>query len=340
MSSRVRLGKSEIIADKNGFGALPIQRISVEEAGKLLRKAYESGINFFDTARAYTDSEYKIGEALADVRHEIIIASKSAAATGEAMKADLETSLRELKTDYIDLYQLHNVMYCPKPGGEDGLYDALLEAKASGKIRHIGITTHRVNVAREIIESGLYETLQYPLSYLSDEKDLELVKLCEEADMGFIAMKAMAGGLLTNGRAAYAYMDQLSNVLPIWGVQREAELDEFLGCAVNTPKMEDPETAAVIEKDRQELTGEFCRGCGYCLPCPAGIEINNCARMMLMVRRAPSAPWLSEESQAKMERITECVECGQCQSRCPYGLDAPALMRKNLEEYRRHLQTL
>ena len=165
-----------------------------------------------------------------------------------------------------------------------------------GMVRHIGITNHRLNVAKEAIESGLYETLQFPFCYLAAEKDLELVEACKKADMGFIAMKALSGGLITNSAAAYAYLAQFDNVLPIWGVQRESELDEFLSYIENPPVMTE-EIRAVIDKDREELLGEFCRGCGYCMPCPVGIEINNSARMSLMLRRAPSEAWLTEEWQ-------------------------------------------
>lgn len=339
-TSKVRLGRTEILADKNGFGALPIQRISVEDAGKILRKAYEHGVNFFDTARFYTDSEHKIGVALSDVRDKIYIATKSMALTGEKLKEELEYSLGQLQTDYIDVYQLHNTPFCPKPGGEDGLYDALLQAKADGKIRHIGITNHRLAVAEEAIASGLYETLQFPLNYLSSEKEERLVKLCEEADMGFIAMKGMSGGILQDGRAAYAYMAQFDNVLPIWGVQRESELDEFLDCAQNVPSMEDEAIKAVIEKDRAEFKGDFCRGCGYCMPCPAGIQINNCARMVAMITRSPIEPWITPEKQAEMEKINQCLDCGQCTKRCPYNLDTPRLLRENLEGYREILAKL
>ena len=334
MSGKVRLGKTEMMADRNGFGALPIQRISEEEACRLLRKAFEGGVNFFDTARYYTDSERKIGMALGNVRDQIYIASKTMALTGENLERDLEMSLTELGTDYIDLYQLHNTPFCPKPGGEDGLYDALLRAKENGKIRHIGITNHRLAVAEEAIESGLYETLQFPFSYLCGDQELRLIRQCEKADMGFIAMKGMAGGLLQNGRAAYAYLAQFPSVLPIWGVQREEELDQFLCCSKNPPSLEEKEIQAVIAKDRKELLGDFCRGCGYCMPCPAGILINDCARLSLMIRRAPSAPWLSEEMQVEMAKIDDCLECGQCRSRCPYGLDTPTLLKKNLQDYR------
>lgn len=332
----VRLGKTGIITDKNGFGALPIQRISVEEAVKLVKKAYNAGFTFFDTARAYTDSEIKLGEAFDGIRDKVFIASKTQAQNGEDLKKDLDTTLKNLRCEYLDLYQFHNPAFCPKPGDGTGLYEAAEEAKKAGKIRHIGITNHRLAVAKEAIESGLYETLQFPFSYLSGEQEIELVNMCKEADMGFIAMKALAGGLINNSAAAYAFLDRFDNVLPIWGVQRESELDEFISYIGNPPVMTD-ELSAVIEKDRQELSGEFCRGCGYCMPCPVGIEINNCARMSLMIRRAPSEAQLTPEMQAKMKKIEDCLHCGQCKGKCPYGLDTPTLLEKNYEDYKRIL---
>lgn len=330
--AQVRLGSTEIVVNKNGFGALPIQRVSDEEAVYLLKKAYEGGIRFFDTARGYSDSEHKLGLAFEGIRESLFIATKSMASTGEGMKKDLEKSLSDLRTDYIDIYQFHNPSFCPKPGDGSGLYEAALEAKAEGKIRHIGITNHRLSVAREAIESGLYETLQFPFCYLATEKDEALVEGCRKADMGFIAMKALSGGLITNSEAAYAHAAQFENVLPIWGVQREKELDEFLSY-IDEPPMMTEEIKSLIEKDRQELAGNFCRGCGYCMPCPAGIEINNCARMALLLRRSPSQNQLTKEVQDKMMKIKDCLHCGQCKSKCPYGLDTPTLLAKNLEDY-------
>lgn len=332
----VKLGKTGIVVNKNGFGALPIQRISEGEAVKLLRKAYNNGITFFDTARWYTDSEHKVGLAFAGMRDKIFIATKTGSQNAEGFWKDLETSLNNLQTDYIDLYQFHNPAFCPKPGDESGLYDAALEAKAQGKIRHIGITNHRLAVAHEAIDSGLYETLQFPFCYLATEKDIELVDKCKKADMGFIAMKALSGGLINNSAAAYAFLAQYDNVLPIWGVQRESELDEFLSYIQSPPAMTE-ELAEVIRHDREELLGDFCRGCGYCMPCPVGIEINNCARMSLLLRRSPSASHLSPEGQEKMMKIENCLHCNQCKSKCPYGLDTPSLLQKNLEDYKKVL---
>lgn len=328
----VTLGQTGLVVNKNGFGALPVQRVGKQDAVRLLRRAFENGINYFDTARGYSDSEEKLGAALSGVRGQIVISTKTAAQTPAAFWADLETSLKLLQTDYIDLYQLHNPAFCPMPGDGSGLYEALLEAKAQGKLRHIGITNHRLSVAREAIDSGLYETLQFPFSYLAGENELALVEKCAAANMGFIAMKGLAGGLIANAAAAYAFLAQFPHVEPIWGIQREKELDDFLAFQTEPPALT-PERAALIERDRAELSGAFCRGCGYCMPCPEEISIRDCARMSLMLRRAPSQTWLTEHWQAEMKKIEHCRHCGACSSKCPYGLDTPALLRKNYDDY-------
>lgn len=332
----IRLGRTNLIVSKNGFGALPVQRVGMDDACHLLRKAYENGINYFDTARAYSDSEEKLGNALSDVRDKIIISTKTGASTVEEFWNHLHQSLSLLKTDYIDIYQFHNPAFCPKPGDGTGLYEAMLEAKEKGMIRFIGFTNHRLPVAEEAVRSGLYDTLQFPFSYLASEKEEALVRLCEEFDVGFICMKALAGGLITRSDVAYAYLAKFP-VAPIWGIQKEHELDEFLSYNENPPVLT-KDRLEYIAKERLELIGEFCRGCGYCMPCPADIEINNCARMSLLLRRAPSAGFLTEHWQNNMKKIENCLECGQCASKCPYGLDTPSLLKKNYEDYKTFLK--
>lgn len=328
----VTLGSTGIQVEKQSFGALPIQRVSEAEAVYLLRKAYAHGVNFYDTARFYTNSEERVGKAFAGMRDKVYIATKTGCATPKEFWEQLHTSLSNLQTDYIDIYQFHNPSFCPKPGDGSGLYEAMLEAKEKGMIRHIGITNHRLNVAIEAAQSGLYETVQFPFSYLATEQEIQLVKLCKEKNVGFIAMKALSGGLITNSAAAAVFMEQYDNVVPIWGIQRESELDEFLAYIENPPVMTE-ELQAVIDKDRRELLGDFCRGCGYCMPCPAGIEIHNMARMSLLIRRAPVAAQLTAETQAKMMKIKDCIHCNKCMQHCPYGLNTPALLQKNLADY-------
>ncbi|MBO5517106.1 MAG: aldo/keto reductase [Firmicutes bacterium] len=328
----ITLGKTGITVPQNAFGALPIQRVTLGTAVHLLRSAYDGGMRFFDTARAYTDSEEKIGTAFEGMRDKVYIASKTKARNAAEFWEDLETSLKTLKTDHLDLYQLHFVPQCYKPGDGTGLYEALVEAKKQGKVLHIGITAHKIGVAEEIVASGLYETLQFPFSYLASDRDIALVKSCRDAGMGFIAMKGLSGGLLTNSKACMAFMSQFE-ALPIWGVQRESELKEWLRFFDEDVEITD-ELRAVIEADRKELMGDFCRGCGYCMPCTVGIQINQCARISQMVRRAPSASWLNDYWQKEMAKIDECVECGLCKTRCPYVLDTPKLLKKNLADYR------
>ena len=326
---KMRLGKTNLKVNKNGFGALPIQRCSMDESVEILKRAYENGIDFYDTAHFYTDSEEKIGRALSDVRENIYLASKSGAESVEEFWSDLETSLKSMKTDYLDLYQFHNISFCPKK--DDDLYKAMLEVKDTGMIRHIGITTHKITFAHEALDSGLYETLQYPFSYLSGTEEIQLVEKCKKLDVGFIAMKAMGGGLLKNSKASYAYLNQFDNVLPIWGIQKLSELDEFLSYDETT--VLDDELKAIIENDKKELGENFCRGCGYCMPCPEEINISLCARMSLWIRRFPTEPNMDEKTQEIMKKTTDCVECYECVDKCPYELDIPELLKENYKDY-------
>lgn len=333
---QITLGATNIKANKNGFGALPIQRVGKVEAEAILRKAYDNGVNFYDTARFYTDSEEKLGYALGKYRSSIYIASKTMTVKVEEFWQQLHTTLDNLKTDYLDIYQFHNPGFCPKPEDGTGLYEAMLEAKAKGMIRHIGITNHRLPIAMEAAESGLYETIQFPFSYLATEPELKLVERCRERNIGFIAMKALSGGLITNSAAAYAYLDQFEHVLPIWGIQREKELDEFIGYDKRPPVL-DQRLQEIIDRDREELAKDFCRGCGYCLPCPAGIDIPTCARMSLMIRRAPTAVYLNDTWKGKMKQVDNCIHCDHCKKHCPYGLDTPSLLRENWMDYQNFL---
>ena len=329
----ITLGSTGIVTPQNGFGALPIQRDDAQTAVRLLNQALDSGFTFFDTARDYTDSEEKIGLAFEGKRDRFFLATKTHAMTPEEFREQLALSLKLLKTDYVDIYQFHCASRCYRPDDGTGLYEAMLEAKEKGQIRHIGITAHKINVAEEAAQSGLYETVQYPFSYLASPREIELVKTCEANNVGFIGMKGLAGGLLTNSAACMAFVSQFDNVVPIWGIQRESELNEWCSYFENTPVL-DEAMRAFIEADQKNFGSDFCRSCGYCAPCSVGILINQCARMSQMIRRAPSEGWLSPKWQYEMERIENCIECGKCMSRCPYELNIPRLLRKNLEDYR------
>ncbi|WP_409968866.1 aldo/keto reductase [Bengtsoniella intestinalis] len=214
---KIRLGRTELMVSKTSFGALPIQRISKQAAVDLMRLAFDNGVNYYDTANAYSDSEEKIGEAFHSVRDQIVISTKSMAKTKEGVLEHIEKSLRSMRTDYVDLFQFHNPAILPNPEDPDGAYAGAVEAQKRGYIRHIGITNHRLDVAFKAVESGDFATMQFPFSYLSGQGEVDLIAKCKEADMGFIAMKGLAGGLLTNSRACYVFMQQHPTVVPIWG---------------------------------------------------------------------------------------------------------------------------
>lgn len=326
----IRLGRSGLIISRSGFGALPIQRVNFEEAKKILVKAYENGINFFDTARGYTDSEEKIGYALSEVRKNIIIATKSPAKTADALLKHVETSLKCLKTDYIDILQLHNPKVVPIEGDE--LYDTLLSLKKSGTIRFIGLTNHSLDRALEAARSDLYDTIQFPLSAISSENELKLIDECRKLDLGVIAMKALSGGLIRNVPATFSFLRQYDNLVPIWGIQKEEELDQFLELEKNPPVLDEKMWEAIYT-ERKELAANFCRGCGYCLPCPVNIPISFAARMSLMMTRSPYERFLEDEWKENMNRINDCINCGHCKNHCPYGLDTPKLLKSMLEWY-------
>jgi aryl-alcohol dehydrogenase-like predicted oxidoreductase len=325
-------GRTALSVGRTGFGCIPIQRIPYQESTALLRRAYEHGVTLYDTANGYTTSEDRIGTALYHVRDKVILCTKSGAQTPDKLMENIENSLKMMRTDYIDVFQFHNPSSLPRPEGKDGLYACALKAKAQGKIRHIGITQHSKDLAKEAVLSGLYDTMQYPLSYLSSAEELALIDLCRENNTGLLAMKSMCGGLISNAKAAFAFLRQYENVIPIWGIQERHELDEFL-MYENKPPVLDSVLQKVIEADKKELSGSFCRCCGYCLPCAVGIPINNAARITYLLKRSIKDYWLSPEWQKNMNLIDDCINCGHCSHNCPYGLNVPALLKSQKEEY-------
>lgn len=334
--SDFRLGKSGITVNRLAFGALPLQRMSTPEAVAVLLRAVEGGVTFFDTARLYTDSEAKLGLAFEGMRERVVIASKSMGKNGAEVKEDLAASLAALRTDYLDLYQVHHAKIIPRPGDGTGVYDTMAELKQQGIIRAIGLSAHSLSVALEAAGSGLYDTVQYPFSLLAAPEEVALTRLCREADVGFLAMKALAGGLITDIPAAYAYIHSHDNVLPLWGIQAMEELEQFLALAAAPPAWD----AAMRERadvERAALAGQFCRGCGYCLPCPQGIAIPYVARMKRLLRRSPWQQYSLPEWVEKMATARTCLECGECSARCPYDLDTPALLAENVEDYERFM---
>ena len=328
-----RLGRTNLTITRTAFGALPVQRVPMDDAVRLLRKAYNSGFTFFDTARGYSDSEEKLGRALEGVRHKVVLATKSGAADPETLRAHVALSLKNLRTDYVDILQLHNPALAPTGNAPGPLGEALLEMKKKGMVRFLGLSNHRLPVARDAAASGLFDTVQFPLSYISSPEDLSLIELCREHDVGLIAMKALCGGLVTNIPAAFAFLRQYDNVVPIWGIQRESELDQFVALDANPPVLDD-RMRAEIENDRKELGGSFCRACGYCQPCPVKIQIPMAARMKFLLRRMPYKQFLTDDWRAQMLNIENCTECRECAKKCPYKLDPSTLLKSMLADYK------
>ena len=327
---KIRFGRTGLMVSRTSFGGIPIQRLTFEESTALLRRSYDGGINLIDTSRIYSDSEARIGEALSDVRKDIIICSKTPSLTRDSMFKDIETSLSNLKTDYIDVYQFHLPSAVPEPDSEG--YKAMLELKQQKMIRHIGISCHDRNIAAQAISSGNFETMQYPISLLSTQEELSLIDLCQKNDVGLLAMKALSGGLIRNAAAAFAFLRQYENVVPIWGIQHTWELDELLQYEANPPALT-AELQAEIEQYKKELSGSFCRGCAYCQPCPVEIPIFMAARMSLMLNRASVPMYTTPTWQENMNKIKNCTKCGQCKEKCPYKLDVPELLKTELDKY-------
>ena len=324
-----RLGRTELTVSQTGFGALPIQRIGKEEAKSLLLRALDAGITYFDTARAYTDSEEKIGYAFRSVRDRVVLATKTMSRDKKGIFSDIDASLKSLHVDYIDIYQLHN----PPEIGED-VYEGLLELKEMGKIRHIGITNHSRDRAAAAVESGRFDTLQFPLSFLSSPEDLALIELCREKDVGVLAMKGLAGGLINQAACAFAFLRGYENVVPLWGIERMSDLEEFISLENNPPPL-DASMQKRIDEFKRELSGDYCRSCGYCLPCTAGIRIPTAARIVPLMNRARYQSYLTDEFADEMAKIELCSDCGLCKSRCPYGLNVPELLKKQYEGFKK-----
>ena len=327
------LGKTGLEVSAIGFGGIPVQRISKEEAIKVIERAEELGINFIDTARGYGISETFIGEALEGRREKWIIASKTMARDKEAMKKDIDISLNNLKTDYIDLYQLHNVRTMEdyeKVLSENGAYAALEEAKVAGKVRHIGITSHSLDMLKIAVESGKFESIMYPYNIVETQA-YEVFKRANELNIGVIAMKPMAGGALTDGTIAMKFIlenKSITTAIPGMASIKEVEENSEVGSRFVPLTSEEKEKAL---KDASELGDEFCRRCGYCAPCCKGIDIPSMFVISGYKERYDLASWAEERYGAMKNTAKDCIECGACEKRCPYNLP----IRKMLKEVRK-----
>ena len=334
---RIRLGKSGLMATQVGLGGIPIQRLSEDEAIAVVKGCLDLGLNFIDTSRAYTTSEERIGKAIAGRRDEVIIATKSLARDRATLLADLEVSLRLLGVEAIDLYQLHNVsskedyQHVIGPGGA---LEGALEAQRSGKVKHIGITSHTLDVAKGAVQSGLFETILFPLNFVAREPGEELYPLAMACDVGFIVMKPLAGGMLDNARLAFKYLLQFPDAVCVPGVERVQQMEEIVRIVSEPAALTNAEQQE-MDRVRKELGDRFCRRCQYCQPCPQGISINFLMIAESMWKRMPLSEFLKSYATQVEKAATDCEKCGECEDKCPYGLPIREMLDEAIALYRR-----
>lgn len=330
----VTLGKTGLKISRMGFGGIPIQRIDAQGTKELIHKMTDAGVNYIDTARGYTVSEEYLGYALEGVRDKFVLATKSMARTKEAMTADIEKSLGNLRTEYIDLYQIHNpsMEQLEQVMNEGGALEALKEAQAAGKIRHIGLTAHSVAVFERALELDWVETIMFPYNIVESQGE-ELIACCKEKNIGFIAMKPLAGGAIENASLAIRYIcanDNVTVVIP--GMAEEKELEQNLrACLDESPLSEEEQKE--IAGIREQLGSNFCRRCNYCAPCTAGINIPSVFLFAGYLERYDLGDWARDRYDSLAVKASACVGCGECETRCPYQLPIREMLKKCAQEF-------
>ncbi len=332
---KIRLGKSEMMVSRLGFGGIPIQRDTEEEAVAVVKRCLELGITYLDTANGYTTSEERIGKGVAGKRESVIIATKTGARDRKTMEEHLALSLNRLNTDYIDLYQFHGVgtdEHLDAILAPGGLLDAAKEAKEAGKIRHIGITSHQVDMAKKAVRTGNFETVMFPFNFIAREPAEDLHAVCKELDVGVIAMKPLAGGMLDNIKIAFKYLLQYPDVVPIPGIEKVHEIEE-IAALLNAPVELTEEDKKEMQKLRDELGDQFCRRCDYCQPCTEGIRISSVMTSDTIARRLPPERVFSGPFASALVEAQNCSECGECEERCPYHLPIRELIKKRIAQF-------
>ena len=326
---RIRLGRSSMMVTRIGFGGIPIQRLSEEGAISVVSRCLDLGINFIDTANAYTNSEGRIGKAISGRSEGLILATKSTSRKADGIRAHLEQSLRRLRVDTIDLYQFHGISdFNAYDQVISGLCHVVEEARRMGKVKHIGITSHNMEVAQEAAKSGRFETLMFPFNFITCEPAEQLLPLCRENDVGFIAMKPLAGGMLGNTTLAFKYLLQFPDVVAIPGIEQPHEIDEIVQVIDGPWELTEAEKGE-MQRLREELGTRFCRRCDYCQPCPEGIPLSLVMVTPSFFKRIPPEGIFSGWIGQGMEKAALCTKCGDCEERCPYNLP----IRDMLEEY-------
>jgi hypothetical protein len=332
---KVRLGRTEMMVSRVGFGGIPIQRDSEEESIAVVRRCLELGVNFIDTANAYTTSEGRIGKAISGRREGLILATKTHERTPEGIENHLQQSLKQLGVESIDLYQFHNV-------SDSNALNALLDpkgpfataekAKKDGIIKHIGITSHSMDIAKEAVKTDRFETIMFPFNFITSEPADELLSLAREHDVGFIAMKPLGGGILSNATIAFKYLLQFPDVVPIPGIEKPHEIDEIVQI-LDGPWQMTEEEQAEMQRLREELGTRFCRRCDYCQPCEEEIPISMVMVSDSFAKRFPPERFFTGRIADNLAKAANCTECGDCEERCPYDLPIREILTERVEWY-------
>ena len=334
---KIRLGRTGMMVSRVGFGGIPIQRNTPEQAVEVVTRCLDTGVNFIDTANAYTTSEERIGRAIPGRREGIVLATKSGSRTAEGLEAHLKLSLEQLRVDAIDLYQFHNVSDANAldllldPKGPRTVIEA---AKENGVVKHIGVTSHSMETAKEAVKSDYFETIMFPFNFITSEAADELLPLAREHDVGFIAMKPFAGGALSNASVAIKYLLQFPDVVSIPGIEKPEEIDE-IAAILEGPWQMTAEEEREMQRLRDELGKRFCRRCDYCQPCQEGIAISTVMISDSFAKRFPPERFFTGRIDAVMSKAADCSECGECEERCPYELPIREILAERVAWYQK-----
>ena len=334
---KIRLGKTGLMVSRIGFGGIPIQRLTDDQAVTVVKKCLDLGITYIDTANAYTTSEARIGKAIAGRRKGLIIATKSGARNKEGMEQHLALSLKNLGTDYIDLYQFHgvndskNLQMVLDPNGP---MSVVQKAMKDGVIKHVGITSHSMDAAKEAVKTDRFETIMFPFNFVTSEAADELIPLAREHDVGFIVMKPLSGGMIDNAKIAFKYLFQFPDILTIAGIEKVPEIEEIVKI-LEGPKTITSAELKQMRKLKEELGTRFCHRCDYCQPCQEGILISTVMMYPSLVRRLPPEHLFSGFWEQIMEKASSCTECDECEERCPYHLPIRDLLAEYVKQYQK-----
>ncbi len=330
---KMKLGRTGLMVSRLGFGGIPIQRDTEEDAISVVKRCLDLGITYIDTANGYTTSEERIGKAVAGRRDKVVIATKTGARTREDAEKHLALSLKRLQTDYIDIYQFHgvnNTKHLEAVLEPNGLLAFAEEAKKAGKVRHIGITSHQMDIAKKAIATDKFETIMFPFNVVTDEAAAQLLPLARQHDVGFIAMKPLAGGMLDNARICFKYLFQYHDVLSIPGIEKPQEIEEIVEILEKSPRMTAAEKSEMARM-KEELGHRFCHRCDYCQPCTMNIPISTVLTSASFAKRLPEERFFTEMVAKAMEAAAQCADCGECEQRCPYQLPIREMLNEQVE---------